>query len=212
MSVTSKRTRSQLAVPDGILQLPLSRSPLKDARSVILNNLQRHSVPPPDLETERDDMEVVGDSEEDEILLSPHKKHRTGPSGTRAKRSSSPISDRMHSTNSGGGREHKRRRRDSSSSEIRDNSSHSIPDARAAKTSITSINEGLAGYPATSVSGAFSVDPTLLTTPTPFGLPPWPEMSPLTPLLETPFPNRNDHDISGIKLACFDVSTFALQI
>ena len=212
MSVNSKRIRSRLAVPDDVLQLPLSRSPLKDARSAFLNHSQQHSAPPLGLTPEKDDMEVVGDSEEDEILLSLHKKRRIGPSRATVKRSSSSLAHPINPTHSGRRREHKRRRRDSKSSEALGNLSHSTPDAPVPTASITFTDERPAGYLAASISMAFSVDATLLTTPTPSGFPHWPEMSPLTPLLETPFPNRSDHDFSRIKLAFFDVSTFALQI
>ncbi|KAK0461053.1 uncharacterized protein EV420DRAFT_1762381 [Desarmillaria tabescens] len=80
-----KRTRSQLTLPDDIYQhLPLSRSPLKDARTALRNQ----SEPPiPSWLNEG-----AEDESEDEILLSPTK-------AKSVKRSASPSRDTHHSSN-----------------------------------------------------------------------------------------------------------------
>lgn len=78
MSVeTSKRTRSQLAVPDHVLRLPLARSPLKHARVTSKNQL--HSEPNEHKEGEgyMDVEEEEDENENDEILLSPKKNKRS---------------------------------------------------------------------------------------------------------------------------------------
>ncbi|KAK0241571.1 hypothetical protein EDD85DRAFT_934491 [Armillaria nabsnona] len=78
-----KRTRSQLTLPDNIYQrLPLSRSPLKDARTALRNQ----SEPPVSSWLN----EGVEDESEDELLLSPTKS---------AKRSASPSRDAEYSSN-----------------------------------------------------------------------------------------------------------------
>ncbi len=78
-----KRTRSQLTLPDNIYQhLPLSRSPLKDARIALRNQ----SEPPVSSWLN----EGVEDESEDELLLSPTKS---------AKRSASPSRDAEYSSN-----------------------------------------------------------------------------------------------------------------
>ena len=193
MLVTTKQTRSQSAVPDGILQH------LKDAPTALHDHLHRNHVPTSDRGTEGYDMEIVGDSEEDEILLSPRKKQRTKEARMSTKRPSSPLVDPMDSPHSGGGQVRKRRRRNSNSSEQLDNS---VPTSSALPIHPTPEESRTA-----TTSGLFSVDSALSMTPKPFDLAVWPDMSPLTPLLETPFPNRIDPGDSDVKLACFDVST-----
>ncbi|KAK0212627.1 hypothetical protein DFS33DRAFT_1283235 [Desarmillaria ectypa] len=80
-----KRTRSQLTLPDDIYQhLPLSRSPLKDARTALRNQ----SEPPVPSWLN----EGVEDESEDEILLSPTK-------AKSVKRSASPSRDADYSSN-----------------------------------------------------------------------------------------------------------------
>lgn len=80
-----KRTRSQLTLPDDIYQhLPLSRSPLKDARTALRNQ----SEPPVPSWLN----ESVEDESEDEILLSPTK-------AKSVKRSASPSRDANYSSN-----------------------------------------------------------------------------------------------------------------
>ncbi|KAK0504553.1 hypothetical protein EDD18DRAFT_303695 [Armillaria luteobubalina] len=77
-----KRTRSQLTLPDNIYErLPLSRSPLKDARTALRNQSE-----PPVSSWLNDGV----DESEDEILLSPTKS---------AKRAASPSRDAEYSSN-----------------------------------------------------------------------------------------------------------------
>lgn len=74
----SKRTRSQLAVPDHVLRLPLARSPLKHARITSRNrshldsNEHKEREGGMDVEEEEED-----ENENDEILLSPKKNKRS---------------------------------------------------------------------------------------------------------------------------------------
>ncbi|KAG1742552.1 hypothetical protein EDB19DRAFT_1701821 [Suillus lakei] len=71
----SKRTRSQLAVPDHVLRLPLARSPLKHARVTSRNQL--HVDEHKEGEGEMDIEEEEDENENDEILLSPKKNKRS---------------------------------------------------------------------------------------------------------------------------------------
>ncbi|KAG1817959.1 uncharacterized protein BJ212DRAFT_116544 [Suillus subaureus] len=74
----SKRTRSQLAVPDHVLRLPLARSPLKHARVRSRNQLHLESN---ENKEGKEDMDVKEEEEDenenDEILLSPKKNKRS---------------------------------------------------------------------------------------------------------------------------------------
>ncbi|KAH7926962.1 hypothetical protein BV22DRAFT_314848 [Leucogyrophana mollusca] len=65
----TKRTRSQLTIPDNILQLPLARSPLKDARFAARSYSQ--------LQVPESSEPKAMDESEDDILLSPNKNKRT---------------------------------------------------------------------------------------------------------------------------------------
>jgi hypothetical protein len=96
----SKRTRSQLALSDNILHLPLTRSPLKDARTALRTQFQplpqtpRRATSTSKTKTKADDT----DDSEDEILLSPRKrsqlKQQESPaSSLGTKRPSSPDDD-----------------------------------------------------------------------------------------------------------------------
>ncbi|KAG1781889.1 hypothetical protein EV702DRAFT_491974 [Suillus placidus] len=74
----SKRTRSQLAVPDHVLRLPLARSPLKHARVTSRNQLHldsnEHKEGEQDMHVEEEEED---ENENDEILLSPKKNKRS---------------------------------------------------------------------------------------------------------------------------------------
>ena len=71
-----RRTRSQLTLPDNILQIPL-RSPLKDARTAMRNHTIAGDA-------------MSADDSEDELLLSPRKKEPQMRVASSSKRSASP--------------------------------------------------------------------------------------------------------------------------
>ncbi|PBK74307.1 hypothetical protein ARMSODRAFT_951937 [Armillaria solidipes] len=148
-----KRTRSQLTLPDNIYQhLPLSRSPLKDARTALRNQ----SEPP----TSSWLNEGVEDESEDEILLSPTKS---------AKRSASPSRDAEYSSNTAALSEFpalKRPRRDYGAvgnSDSENVNMPSSPDRHFAELNLDSpkrVGDGLPRKAGLSPRRACSVPPT----------------------------------------------------
>lgn len=69
----SKRTRSQLVVPDHVLRLPLTRSPLKHARVTSKNQMLVESN---EQMKDREEMEVQDEEHKDDEILSPLKKNK----------------------------------------------------------------------------------------------------------------------------------------
>ena len=101
----TKRTRSQLALPDLILQLPLARSPLKDARTALRNQSHQDIVLTPEPGFQRIDLDS-----DDEILLSPRKKIKI--SNTSSERPPFPCDEYAAVSGSDLGRGLKRFKRD----------------------------------------------------------------------------------------------------
>ncbi|CAA7259035.1 unnamed protein product [Cyclocybe aegerita] len=102
-----RRTRSQLTLPDNIIQKLSQRSPLKDARTALRN----HTTGAGESETQK----LEDDSTDDELLLSPGKNKIDMKSTQRSKRSASPPPQdeySSHSSSPSTGRELKRARRD----------------------------------------------------------------------------------------------------
>src|SRR3984957_5320660 len=125
----SKRTRSQLALPDRILNLPLTRSPLKDARIALRNQFQP-LLHTPEREASKGTVDEANDSD-DEILLSPRKKAKSkhylnaisSPTPTLStKRPSSPLDECTLTP----GPDRKRARHNDPPSDI-ENTQHHIP-------------------------------------------------------------------------------------
>ncbi|KAF8967932.1 hypothetical protein BDZ97DRAFT_2073318 [Flammula alnicola] len=106
---SEKRTRSQLTLPDNILQIP-NRSPLKDARTALRNHTVTHDAC----------SSPADDTDDDELLLSPGKSETQMKTATKLKRSASPPLQDEYSPLSGSSseaRELKRLRRDGLSEE-----------------------------------------------------------------------------------------------
>ncbi|KAH9485040.1 Microcephalin [Psilocybe cubensis] len=79
-----KRTRSQISLPDAILQIPHG-SPMKDARSALRN----HTTATIDTTTSSEPKQTTDDTE-DELLLSPGKQASLMRAASNSKRSASP--------------------------------------------------------------------------------------------------------------------------
>lgn len=116
---SEKRTRSQLTLPDDILQIP-DRSPLKGAKTALRNHTTTHAAP--------SSSKTPSDESDDELLLSPGKKPPMNRSSS-SKRSASPPRQDEYALPSGSppdGRELKRVKRDVSlAREIKGDIDHS---------------------------------------------------------------------------------------
>ncbi|KAF9565564.1 hypothetical protein CPC08DRAFT_704545 [Agrocybe pediades] len=105
-----RRTRSQLTLPDNILQIP-DRSPMKDARNALRSQAAAGTNSRPS--------QKASDSTEDELLLSPGKPKSLTKSAVSSKRSASPPPEDEYnhrSSSPSDGRELKRVKRDTGSS------------------------------------------------------------------------------------------------
>ncbi|KAJ3502554.1 hypothetical protein NLJ89_g8835 [Agrocybe chaxingu] len=104
---SERRTRSQLTLPDDIIQKLSQRSPLKDARTALRNHAAGDGEP--------ESQKLEDDSTDDELLLSPGKNKIGMQSTQRSKRSASPHPQdeySSHSSSPSTGRELKRVRRE----------------------------------------------------------------------------------------------------
>lgn len=117
---SEKRTRSQITLPDDILQVP-QRSPLKDARSALRN----YTIP---TDTRMPTKILPDDATDDELLLSPRKDVSSTRVPHLSKRSASPPPENGQSPRSSlDERDSKRIKRDASRGGINIESTDIIP-------------------------------------------------------------------------------------
>lgn len=115
-----KRTRSQITLPDDILQVS-QRSPLKDARSALRN----YTTP---TDTRIPTKGLSDDATDDELLLSPRKDASSTRVPHRSKRSASPPPENGQSPRSSlDERDSKRIKRDTSPERINMENTDNIP-------------------------------------------------------------------------------------